>query len=67
MMKTFIVIENEDGLMVAQVGFGESNAEAAQRNGAVIVDEGPYHRFEDAYDAMQSIPEKERERASLRE
>jgi hypothetical protein len=52
----FIVIENDSGLLVAQVNDTESNENAAVRQAGVIVDPGPYQSFDDAYDAMQLIP-----------
>lgn len=54
----FIIIENDQGLVVIQVPVGKRAEHLAVENGGVIVDPGPYKTFDDAYDAMQLIPIK---------
>ena len=66
-MSQFIVIETDAGLQVAKVESNETPADAATRNGGVIVDTGLYKTHEDAYDAMLLVPEDEKERAHLRD
>ncbi len=66
-MNHFIVIETDAGLQVASVQSNEPPADAAARHGGVIVDAGPFHTYEDAYDAMLLVPEDEKQRARLRE
>ena len=66
-MSTYIVIENDSGLRVAELEAKETAEEAARKHSGVIVDPGPYHSYEDAYDALMLVPEDERERAKLRE
>lgn len=56
-MTDFIIIENDAGLSVAEVGANETPDQVALANGGLLVDEGPYHSFEDAYDAMQLLPQ----------
>jgi len=54
-MQCFVVLEAEDGLMVAEVP-GDSTPEAeAKRVGGVLVDPTPYATYEDAYDALLII------------
>ena len=55
-MSSFTVIENDNGLLVVAVESGETADEAAVRYNGVVVDEGPYKTYDDAYDAMLQIP-----------
>ena len=55
-MPQFIVIENEDGLLVDQIGPSETAEQVALAKGGVVVDPRPYASYDDAYDAMQQIP-----------
>lgn len=55
-MSSYIIIENDDGLLVVGVQAGQQAEEAAVQHGGVVVDEGPYKTYDDAYDAMQLIP-----------
>lgn len=66
-MSCYIVIENDQGLRVADVPSGKSAADVATILQGVIVDFGPYKSYEDAYDAMMQIPDDEKERAKLRD
>jgi hypothetical protein len=53
MMPYYIVIENEQGLAVAEHDPNRSTVEeTAVDNGGVVVDREIYKTFEDAYDAM---------------
>lgn len=53
----YVVIENDDGLLVVGVAEDQTKEQVALANGGVIVDEGPYHAFDEAYDAMLLIPD----------
>ncbi len=66
-MKEFIIVESDSGLTVAEVPPGKSAEDVAAGLGAVLVDSGPYRTFEDAEDAMLSMPDDEEERATLRD
>ena len=66
-MSHFIVIETDDGLQVASVDPNETPADAAIRNGGVIVDSSAYSTHDDAYDAMLLIPDDEKKRARMRD
>jgi len=55
-LSEFIIVENDSGLSVVQVSPGETHEDAAVRNQAVVVDSGPYHSYEQAYEAMQQVP-----------
>ncbi|NND96323.1 MAG: hypothetical protein HKN47_03215 [Pirellulaceae bacterium] len=66
-MMYYIVIETEDGLMVAEVPENKSAEVVASAARGVIIDPGPYHSHEDAYDAMLAVPDDQRARAFLRD
>lgn len=57
-MGYFIVIENDEGLLVIGVDEGQTAEAAALARGGEVVDAGPYRRYDDAYDAMLLIPEQ---------
>ena len=57
-MSEYIVVENDDGLLVVGVAENQTKEQAALANGGVIIDEGPYDTYDEAYDAMQLIPEQ---------
>ena len=59
-MQYYIVVEADDGLMVAEVDAGRSPEAEAERVGGVLVDPTPYATFEDAYDAMLIIDAESR-------
>jgi hypothetical protein len=48
----YIIIETEDGLTVQRQPEGMSANQVAADCGGVLADEGPYHSYEDASDAM---------------
>jgi hypothetical protein len=58
-MLRYAIIETDDGLTVAQVPQHSSPEETAATHGALLVDPGPFYRYEDAYDAMVLIPEEQ--------
>jgi hypothetical protein len=66
-MNSYIVIETESGLTVAEVPADKTAEQVATASAGVIVDPGPYKSFDDAHDAMQMLPSDEKERARLRE
>jgi hypothetical protein len=53
----FVIIENDAGLMVTIRSPNQTPEEVALANGGVVVDPGPFETYEDAYDAMQLIPD----------
>lgn len=57
-MREFIIIENDEGLLVVGVEEGQSAEAAALTHGGEVVDAGPYRNYDDAYDAMQLIPDQ---------
>ncbi len=59
-MQYYIVVEADDGLMVAEVDAGRSAEAEAARVGGVLVDPTAYATFEDAYDAMLIIDAESR-------
>jgi len=56
-MSRFIIIENDDGLLVVGLNPDENPEQAALARGGVVVDEGPYDTYDAAYDAMLLIPD----------
>jgi len=54
----FIIIETEDGLTIRPLPKGSSGNQVAADCGGILVDEGPYHSFEDASDALLSLEEE---------
>lgn len=66
-MSDYIVIENDQGLRVAEVENGKTSEQVAVENRGVIIDSGPYHTFDQAYDAMMQVPPADKDRAPLRE
>ena len=59
-MQSFVVVETDDGLMVAEVDGGSSPEAEAERLGGVLVDPTPYATYEDAYDALLIIDAESR-------
>lgn len=59
-MQYYVVVEADDGLMVAEVNGGRSPEAEAERLGGVLVDPTPYATFEDAYDALLIIDAESR-------
>lgn len=57
-MSEYIVIENDDGLLVVGVAKNQTKEQVALANVGVIVDEGPYDTYDEAYDAMLQIPDQ---------
>ena len=48
----YIIIETEDGLTIQRQPEGMTANQVAAECGGVLADEGPYHSYEDASDAM---------------
>ena len=61
MIACYAVIETDAGLTVAQYEPGASPEDAAEKQGGIVADPGPYKTFDDAYDAMLAIQEEEEE------
>jgi hypothetical protein len=59
-MQYYVVVEADDGLMVAEVDAGRTPEAAAERVGGVLVDPTPYATFEDAFDALLIIDAESR-------
>lgn len=53
----YLIIENDDGLMVVSANSGQTPEQAALAHGGVVVDEVLYKNYDDAYDAMLLIPD----------
>ncbi len=62
-MRSFIVVETEDGLTVAEMDAKDSPETVAERFGGLLADPTPYATFEDAYDALLAIESESREEA----
>ena len=60
-MPQFAIIETEDGLTVAEVPEHDNPEEAAASRGAFLIDGGPFHSSQDAYDAMMLLPSQDDE------
>jgi hypothetical protein len=60
-MPNFAIIEVDSGLAVAELEPGMTPDEAAVRQGGVLVDPGPYHTFDDAYDALIALQQEQEE------
>lgn len=60
-MPTFVIIEVENGLTVVELMPGETPEEAAVRHGGLLVDAGPYHSYDDANEALMTLPDQEEE------
>jgi hypothetical protein len=52
---SFVIIETDAGLTVAQVSSESNPDETAAVNGGVLVDPGPYKSFDDAYDGLLAL------------
>ena len=63
-MQSFVVVETDDGLTVAEVDERSTPEAEAERFGGVLVDPTPYATFEDAYDALLIIDAETRADAS---
>ena len=63
-MQSFIVVETDDGLTVAEVDERSTPETEAERFGGVLVDPTLYATFEDAYDALLIIDAETRADAS---
>jgi len=66
-MAHYIVVETEAGLEVAEVAEGKTADDAAAVSGGVIVDSGPYKTYDQAKDAMEQMPDDEKEQAKYRD
>lgn len=60
-MNRYQIIENDEGLAVAELEPGVLPEVSAERRGGVVVDPGPYDSYEDAYDAMLTLEDEEEE------
>jgi hypothetical protein len=54
-MTTFAIIEIDDGFKVLEILAGQSPESAAAAEGGQLVDPGPYHRYEDALEALDKL------------
>jgi hypothetical protein len=62
-MQSYIVVETEDGLTVAEMDAHSSPETEAERFGGLLADPTPYATFEDAYDALLLIAAESRQDA----
>ena len=58
-MMLYEIIETDEGMTVAEMTPGASAEETATRRRGVVVDPGPYRSFDDAYDAMLALKDKD--------
>ena len=56
-MPQYVIIETDEGLTVTEVSEHGSPEETAASRGAFLVDGGPFHSYQDAYDAMMLLPD----------
>jgi hypothetical protein len=54
-MNTFVIIELDDGLTIAEIKPHETPEEVALKQGGTLIDAGPYHTYEDALDALADL------------
>jgi len=59
--KRYAIIETNNGLTVVELSTGVTPEQAAIKVGGVVIDEGPYTSFEEAYDALMTLPVIDRE------
>jgi hypothetical protein len=58
---SYAIIETDEGLTVAEIQPGTTPEVAAERQGGVVVDAGPYPDYEDACEAMYALAIEEEE------
>ena len=54
-MTYYIIIETNDGQAVVSCSDGQTAEDAAEANGGILVDEGPFDSFEEARDALEDL------------
>jgi hypothetical protein len=54
-MTSFAIIEVDDGFEVVEVLKGQSPEDAALAEGGRLIDPGPFHKYEDANDAIDKL------------
>jgi hypothetical protein len=59
-MRSFVVVETDNGLTVAEVDKWSTPEAEAERCGGVLVDATRYATFDDAYDALLIIDAESR-------
>ena len=60
-MALYEIVETDVGLTVAELEPGMLPEDAAVKAGGVVVDAGPFHSFDEAYDVMISLEDEEEE------
>ena len=55
----YIIIETEDGLTIERQPAGMTAHQVAAYHGGILADEGPYHSYEDANDAMLALEQED--------
>lgn len=64
-MLRYELIETNEGLTVVEIPTGNTPEEAAQQQGGIIVDPGPFTNYEDAYEALMAIKMEEEEEEDI--
>ncbi len=59
-MRSFVVVETDNGLTVTEVDEWSTPEVEAERCGGVLADATPYATFDDAYDALLIIDAENR-------
>jgi hypothetical protein len=59
MDRHYAIIEIDAGLTVTELKPGMTAEEAAQSEGGLVADPGPYKSYDDAYDAAFALPDEE--------
>jgi hypothetical protein len=54
-MPAYCIVETEDGWTIAERRDGETAIETAEREGAVLIDAGPYQNYEEAQEALTAL------------
>lgn len=54
-MRSFAIIEVEDGMTVVPIEPGRTAEDAAAEQGGVLIDPGPFDSYEAAYDALEEL------------
>lgn len=60
-MAYYIIVETENGQTIINCDEGRSPLEAAEANGGLLVDDGPFATYEDALDALTYLTSSDEE------
>lgn len=58
-MVTYCIVETDDGLTIVEQLAGMTAEDAAEHVGGILIDAGPYHSYDDAFDTLAELDEEE--------